>query len=164
VQGGGSVPVSYLLQVNNAPKVPHKYDIEERELLSLSEIQNLKQTDNTAAREASRHRSEFIKTRQSEALHPEPLVPMQAPDPPLAPTMNALEPFYRYRYNENHQGWVSRPFVDTNGPDKSDGISGGQSERSYTLRPPKKFVGGVVGRLFLQVCSCPLSEISSIAA
>ena len=48
-------------------------------------------------------------------------------------------------------GWISRPFVDANGPDRSDGINGAQSEKSLVVRLPNRHIGGAPTRVFTQL-------------
>jgi len=48
-------------------------------------------------------------------------------------------------------GWISRPFVDANGPDRSDGINGAQSEKQLVLRVPGRHIGGAPTRVFTQL-------------
>lgn len=156
VQGGGEkqVPVTYVLQQHNQAKSVHKLPDEERAILSAGEIARMKESKHELAREEQRKRREYMKMREEEARSPEPIVPTLAPDPPLPPVFDALQDTYRYRYNENQAGWIVRPFVDSNGPDRSDGINGGQAERHGTLRLPSQFIGGAPSRVLFQVCSC----------
>jgi hypothetical protein len=155
VQGGGEkqVPVTYILQQYNQAKQVHKLPDEERAILSAREIARMKETKHEQAREEQRKRREYMKMREEESRSPEPIVPTLAPDPPLPPVFDALQDTYRYRYNENQAGWIVRPFVDSNGPDRSDGINGGQAERHGTLRLPHQYMGGALSRVLFQVCS-----------
>jgi hypothetical protein len=152
VQGGEKqVPVTYILQQYNQPKAVHKLPDEERSILSPREIGRMKEVQHERAREEQRRRREYMKLREEEARTPEPIVPTLAPDPPLPPVFDPLQDTYRYRYNENQAGWIVRPFVDSNGPDRSDGINGGQAERQGIVRLPKQFIGGSPSRVLFQV-------------
>lgn len=153
MQGGGEkqVPIPYVLQQFNQPKAVHKLPDEERAILSAGEIARMKDSKHEMAREEQRKRREYMKMREEEARSPEPIVPTLAPDPPLPPVFDALQDTYRYRYNENQAGWIVRPFVDSNGPDRSDGINGGQAERHGTLRLPNQYIGGAPSRVLFQV-------------
>ncbi|NJR42411.1 MAG: hypothetical protein HC767_06845 [Akkermansiaceae bacterium] len=154
MQGGGEkqVPVTYILQQYNQAKAVHKLPDEERAILSAGEIARMKEAKHEQAREEQRKRREYMKMREEEARSPEPIVPtLERPDPPLPPVFDALQDTYRYRYNENQAGWIVRPFVDSNGPDRSDGINGGQAERHGTLRLPNQYIGGAPSRVLFQV-------------
>lgn len=48
-------------------------------------------------------------------------------------------------------GWQVRPYLDSNGPDKSDGINGGQSTRELHLKPPGQHTGGLEATVLVQV-------------
>ena len=144
------VPVTYILQQFNQAKSVHKLPDEERAILSAGEIARMKETKHEQAREEPRKRREYMKMREEEARSPEPIVPTLAPDPPLPPVFDALQSTYLYRYNENQAGWIARPFLDSNGPDRSDGINGGQAERTGTLRLPSQYIGGAPSRVMLQ--------------
>lgn len=144
------MPVTYILQQFNQPKSVHKLPDEERAILSSGEIARMKETKHEQAREEQRKRREYMKMREEEARSPEPIVPTLAPDPPLPPVFDALQSTYLYRYNENQAGWIARPFLDSNGPDRSDGINGGQAERTGTLRLPSQYIGGAPSRVMLQ--------------
>jgi hypothetical protein len=52
---------------------------------------------------------------------------------------------------ESQTGWVARPFVDANGPDRSDGINGAQSEKTIVVRVPGRHIGGAPTRFFTQL-------------
>lgn len=155
MQGAGekAVPVTYILQQYNQAKAVHKLPDEERTILTPGEIRALKEEQHEQAREEQRRRREYMKLREEEARNPEPIVPTLAPDPPLPPVFEAQQHTYRYRYNENQAGWIARPFVDSNGPDRSDGINGGQAERSGTLRLPQQYIGGAPARVLFQACA-----------
>ena len=95
MQGGNALPLTYLLQTHNAPKVPQKPDADERALMDPGEIREVKSTNHDSARNGAKSRNEFIRARQDDAAHPEPVVPTLSPDPPVAPTMDALDTQFR---------------------------------------------------------------------
>jgi hypothetical protein len=159
MQGGNerNVPVTYILQQYNQPKGVHKLPDEERAILTPAEISKMKEGSHEQAREEQRRRREYMKLREDETRNPEPIVPTLAPEPPLPPVFEAQQHTYRYRYNENQAGWIARPFVDSNGPDRSDGINGGQAERQSTLRAPNQYIGGAPARILVQVRGCRMA-------
>lgn len=90
-----NVPIAFILQNQNVPKLPLKLAAEERSIWTPAEIERYKHIDNDAAREELRRRNEFILEAKEAAERPEPIVPTPAPDPPLPPKFDALDHSYR---------------------------------------------------------------------
>jgi hypothetical protein len=164
VQAQNTFPLGYLLSSATQPKQVLKPGADEHQVPSPAEIRAMGKEDANAAREAHKSRLEYIAQKAAEAEHVESPVPMYAPLPPLAPTMEVHEDRYRYRYQECMGGWTIRPYVDANGPDKSDGINGGQSSKEFVFRRPKQHTGGVLSSLVVQSVKDKVSRTLLVAS
>eukprot|EP00746_Dinoflagellata_sp_MGD_P157838 gnl/MRDRNA2_/MRDRNA2_86329_c0_seq1.p1 gnl/MRDRNA2_/MRDRNA2_86329_c0~~gnl/MRDRNA2_/MRDRNA2_86329_c0_seq1.p1 ORF type:complete len:822 (+),score=18.39 gnl/MRDRNA2_/MRDRNA2_86329_c0_seq1:18-2483(+) len=142
---GNRPPLPNLLQQLMAPHEPRKAPDEERDIKSEKDIAKMKDQP-LERKKAVMARKNYIRQKAEESLSPSARLHTFAPAPEL-PLPGSFENteinLHRYRYEENQAGWITRPQVNFQANEHSDGLEGVVTERLWMLRPPGKYIGGL---------------------